>query len=193
MHHLAARMRDEQHDGQCPEGERSDGEQVHRPDVRPVVAQKGPPGLARWARRSAPPGPLNRALAHAEPELEQLAPDPLAPPPWVLLRYAGDQLLNLGAQPGTAEPAAGPPAPEYLPCVALPADHSVGPDQDQMVTPVATEGVDHDPEQFVRGAQPGAPSGGPGQDGELLAEKQVLGDQVGTATKHRAEETDEEE
>ena len=75
----------------------------------------------------------------------------------------------------------------------MPANYGIGSNEDQMVTPVATEGVDHDPEQFVRGAQPGAPSGGPGQDGELLAEKQVLGDQVGTATKHRAEETDEEE
>ena len=62
-----------------------------------------------------------------------------------------------------------------------------------MLTPIGTDCPDQDPQELVPGAEPVPPSGGPGPDGELLAEEQVFGDQVGTATKHRTEETDEEE
>ena len=71
--------------------------------------------------------------------------------------------------------------------MTLPADDGVGPDEQQMLTPILTEGANHDLEQLVAGAEPRPPPGGPTQDGELLAEEQVLGDQVGTTTKHRAE------
>ena len=69
----------------------------------------------------------------------------------------------------------------------MPPSHSLGLHEDQMRTPILTEGTDHDPEELVAGAEPRPPPGGPTQDGELLAEEQVLGDQVGTTTKHRAE------
>ncbi len=62
-----------------------------------------------------------------------------------------------------------------------------------MLTPIAAEGTDQDPEELVAGVEPRLPAGGPGQDGELLAEEQVLGDQVGSAAQQRADHTDEEE
>ena len=75
----------------------------------------------------------------------------------------------------------------------MPADHGLGSNEDQMRTPSATEGTDQDPEELVAGVEPRPPSGGPGQDGKPRAEEQILGDQVGTATTYRAEQTDEEE
>ena len=48
-------------------------------------------------------------------------------------------------------------------------------DEDQMPPPVATEGADHDPKELVPSAEPRPLSRGPTQDGELLAEEQVLG------------------
>ena len=60
-----------------------------------------------------------------------------------------------------------------------------------MLAPGATEGADQDPKELVPGAEPEPPSGGPTQDGELLAKQEVLGDQVGAATQHGAEQTDE--
>src|SRR5439155_24670173 len=48
-------------------------------------------------------------------------------------------------------------------------------------------------EELVAGAQAGPRPGGPGQHGELLAEEQVLGDEVASAAQQRTEQVDEEE
>ena len=40
-----------------------------------------------------------------------------------------------------------------------------------MLAPGATEGADQDPKELVPGAEPEPPSGGPTQDGELLAKQ----------------------
>src|SRR3712207_6062558 len=106
-----------------------------------MIGEEGPPGLARWASRSTSPVPLNRALAHADAQLQQLAPDSLAAPPRVLPSQPGDQRPHFGAQPGTAQPPAGAPAPEQLPGLTMPAHHCIGLHEDQMLTPVATEGA----------------------------------------------------
>ena len=78
--------------------------------------------------------------------LEQLAPDPFAAPARVPPGYAGDQLPHFGAPSGTAEPAVRSPAPEQLAPLTMPANYGVRPDENQMLTPIATEGADHDPE-----------------------------------------------
>jgi hypothetical protein len=75
----------------------------------------------------------------------------------------------------------------------MPPDHGLGSHEDHMLTPIAAEGTDPDPEELVAGVEPRPPPGGPGHDGKLLAEEEILGDQVGTTTQHRAEQTDEEE
>ncbi len=68
------------------------------------------------------------------------------------LGQPGDQLPHVGAQPWTTEPAVGAPAPapvpEYFPGLTMPADHtdhSARPNDDEMLTPVATEDTDQEP------------------------------------------------
>ena len=162
MDQLAASVRNEEEDIQRPKGEGLNGEQVRRPDLWPMVGQEGPPGLTGWASGSALPVPLNRPLAHGNPELEQLTPDPLAPPARVLPGHPRDQFPHFGTQPGAAEPAPGAPAPQQLPGLTMPADDGVRPDEDQMLTPITAEGTEHDPKQLVTGAEARSLPGGPG-------------------------------
>lgn len=73
------------------------------------------------------------------------------------------------------------------------AEHSVGSDEDQVGTPVPTDGADGDPEQLLAGAEAGPLAGGPGQAGELLTAEQVIGDQVASPAHRRADQVDEQE
>jgi hypothetical protein len=63
----------------------------------------------------------------------------------------------------------------------MPPDDGVRADEDQMLTRVPAEGTDYNPKELVAGAESGPPLGGPRQDGELLAQEQVLGDKVRAA------------
>ena len=75
----------------------------------------------------------------------------------------------------------------------MPPDDGVRADEDQMLTPIPTESTDYKPKQLVAGAESGPPPGGPSQDGELLAQEQVLGDEVGVAAQHRTEDTNQQD
>jgi hypothetical protein len=56
---------------------------------------------------------------------------------------------------------------------AMPAQHGLGPDQEEVASPVPVEAVDDEPEQLVPGAEAG-PTLATECDLELLAEEQVL-------------------
>jgi hypothetical protein len=63
----------------------------------------------------------------------------------------------------------------------VPADDGLGSDEDEMPAPVAPDQADQDLEESVAGTEAEPLPGRPTQDGELLAEKEVLGDQVGAS------------
>ena len=73
-----------------------------------------------------------------------------------------------------------PPAPVQAPAGAVPPDHGVGRDHDQVPPPVAAQAADEHPEQLVQPAEADArsPAGGPGEHRQLVAQQQVLRDQV---------------
>jgi hypothetical protein len=75
----------------------------------------------------------------------------------------------------------------------MPPDDRLRSDNDQVLSPVAADGADHDPEEPVPDAEPRPLASGPGQDGELLAEDEVLGHEVGPAVKRGADLADEGE
>src|SRR6266487_4462585 len=119
-----------------------------------VVGQERAPGLARWARGSAPSVALDRTLRDHQPELEQFAADPFAAPARVVPRHRRDQLAHLGTEPWPAQWSTGAPAPEEAPGLPLPADDALRLDQDKVSTPVgAAQSADHNPEEFVAGAE----------------------------------------
>ena len=93
----------------------------------------------------------------------------------------------------SAEPAARSPAPEQLPHLPMPADHGLGPDEDQMATPVAADRADQGPEQLVTGAEPGAFPGGARRHRELLVQQEVLCQQIVAVAYDRAERGHKEE
>ena len=58
----------------------------------------------------------------------------------------------------------------------MPAHHSIGRDDLQMLAPAGAESSSQDPQQLVPGAKPSPRSGSsrPGQDSELMPQQQVL-------------------
>ena len=58
----------------------------------------------------------------------------------------------------------------------MPADHRVGRDDRSVLAPTDAEPASQEPEQLVPGVKPSPWSGSsrPGQDGELMAQQQVL-------------------
>jgi hypothetical protein len=82
-----------------PEPEVHDLEEVAGPGLVGVVPQEGRPGLpvpARPRRARRVPVALDRALAHPDAQLEQLAADPLRASQPVLRRQALDGRDDLG-------------------------------------------------------------------------------------------------
>ena len=68
--------------------------------------------------------------------------DALGAPMRVLARHGGDQLADLGLQPWTSQERAGAPAPEETPAPAVPAQHGLRPDQEQVASPVLVQAPD---------------------------------------------------
>ena len=78
-----------------------------------------------------------------------------------------------GFKRGRPQGAAGTPAPEEAPALAMPAQHGLGADQEEVASPVPLEAVDEKPEELVSGAEARQALVTEG-DLELLAEEQVL-------------------
>src|SRR6266508_4079302 len=104
-----------------------------------MVGQERPPRLARSARRSPPAVAADRAVAHGDAEPEEFPADALGAPERVVARHRGDELAHFGVEPRPAEPRAGPPTPEELPGLAMPAHHGLRPHKDQVAAPVRAE------------------------------------------------------
>ncbi len=51
---------------------------------------------------------------------------------------------------GRPQRVAGPPMPEQAPALAVPAQHGLGSDQEQVASPVAIEAGDAEPEEFAK-------------------------------------------
>jgi hypothetical protein len=126
-----------------------------------------------------------------EAEIEELAADPLGAPMRVLGRDCGDQLADLGVQAWSAQQAAGPPAPEQAPALAMPAQLGLRPDQAEVVSPAPVDAAGDEPEELVANAEAG-PALGAECDLELLAEEQVLEEEA-LAAPERASEGGQEE
>src|SRR6266700_150081 len=136
-----------------------------------MVAQKGAPGLARRTSRPAPAIASNRAVAHHNPQLEQLASDPFGAPQPVVARHARNQVPYLGTEMRTSATGAGLPTPEQPPALTMPAHHRFGCDEGQMLAPADAELANQDPQQLVAEAKPSTRSASSrtGEHRELMA------------------------
>jgi hypothetical protein len=80
-----------------PKEEISDLQEVARPDLCRVSAQKGCPRLASWLLcANRPHVLLDRALAHTDAEFQQFSTNPFSTPEPIVLRHLPDQGDGLG-------------------------------------------------------------------------------------------------
>src|SRR5712671_4780914 len=73
----------------------------------------------------------------------------------------------------------------------MPADDALGPDQDQVPTPVTAQSADEHPEQLVAGAEMRSLPGRPGQYCELIAEQEILSDECLAVAYGRTDKAEE--
>jgi hypothetical protein len=85
--------------------------------------------------------------------------------------------LDLSVQPWTPQRVAGPPAPEQAPALAVPAQHFLGPEQEQVASPVPVQSPHEEPGELVPSSEPRTTPGAE-SDLELLAKEQVLDDKA---------------
>ena len=85
----------------------------------------------------------------------------------------------------------GAPPPEQAPAPAVPADDRLGADQDEVAPPVRAEAPDQDPEEPVAAPEL-RPGRGAEGDRELVAQEQVLEDQIAAGTQAAAQGGEQE-
>ena len=133
------------------------GESTHEPSSAALAAFRADfPVKAPNARSLAasiekapwptPAVPANRAMADHDPELEQLAADPLGAPQLVLGRHGQDEGPDLWAEIWPAASGAGLPAPAQPPALPMPAHDRFGCDQGQVLAPAGKEPSSKDPQ-----------------------------------------------
>ena len=133
----------------------------------------GAPALAGRPGWSAASVAADGPCADDDAELEELAADPLGAAVLVVARHGGDELTDLAVQARSAQSAAGPPAPEQAPALAMPAQHGHRPDHEEVASPVPVEAADHQLEELVPSLEARPALGAEGHL-ELLAEEHVL-------------------
>jgi hypothetical protein len=69
----------------------------------------------------------------------------------------------------------------------VPVDDGLGSNHDEMRAPVVPDQPEQDPEELVAGTEADSLPGRTTQDGELLPQEEVLGDQIGAAAEESLE------
>jgi hypothetical protein len=82
--------------------------------------------------------------------------------------------------------------PERGFCTLQPADDRVGPDEHQVAPPVSPDEACQEPEEPVAGPETWPLPCGSAQDHQLLAQQEVLGDQIAARAQDRSDHTAEE-
>ena len=166
-------------DVQGLETDRLNHEEVGRPDALELVGQECAPTLSvRLPVRAAPAIAPDGAVADDDAELEQLSPDPLGSPQTVVARHRGDQLADLGSKPEPTSAAARAPGPVEPPALAVPADHSLGTHDRNVLSPSdGPQATEPDPEDAV-GAAEARTGVCPESNVKLMAKGEVLEGEV---------------
>ena len=164
------------------EGNRWNGEEVHRRDGFPMIAQKGEPAFGRFgiSRCSFHPA-RDRSLGNIETEHEKLAVDARRSPSWILGHHAKDQFPNfLRSLSSSDRPSHSgnqfPIQPETSP---MPSDHRFRGNDDKRLSPSGPEPSRQNPEELVEYCEswPGMPSF---QCRELLTKSEVFNQEAAT-------------
>jgi hypothetical protein len=152
------------------ERHRGHSEEVECDDDFAMILQERQPALGRVAATPhASQIPRHTPLRHDEADFLKLSVDLRGSPTLVLLRQSSDQEANLLGDLWSAGPRPGSPATKETETGAVPADHGVGPHQDQDIRPAGPTLAECCPEESVQGVQ-FWPRPFPFQHGDLLSE-----------------------
>src|ERR1035441_1368793 len=147
-------MRDDEKAVQHSEGQRWHSEEIHRGDGFTMIAQKGrpSPGRLRTPRRFPHPT-QHRSLRKIEAEHFQFAVNARCAPRGIFCNHAKDQLAQflVDAFSARANPTPREPRPIELEPCTVPANDSLGLNEDQRVLPFRPEPPQDHPEQLVGG------------------------------------------
>ena len=152
-------------------------EEVDGDQALEVIVEERPPTRARWF-------PVadhvlgDRRLGQIDAEFQELAVNPGSAPQRVGPRHPANQISDLGVDRWPATFVSALPGPVVLEALPVPPDHGRGLDDDEAFSPSIPGPSQPEPEDAVLGLQPWA-SGLSVEDDELLAERQILCDQVG--------------
>jgi hypothetical protein len=134
---------------------------------------------------------ISREMVRSEMSMPSLSNSPWmqgAPHRRFLRRHPADQVPDvLGGRRATRAPAR-LPTPEEAKATALPADHSVGTDDDEDVGPVCPKARQPRPEDPICDLKPEPFGPCTAEDDELLTEGEVLQSQVLAGANQRAQE-----
>ena len=144
-----------------------------------MIVQEERPGLRDgFGRADVGDVRLDRVLGDGKAEFEQFAANPFGSPEPILLCHLLDQRDGLRSQFGTTTAIARFELPEEAESLTMPAEESVGFEDEQGILPVLDATREEDEPEAI-GLRKGRLFYLAVQDDELLAEQRIFGDELG--------------
>lgn len=129
-------------------------QEVAGPGFVGMIAQERRPALAGWSRSSNSAHVLlDRALRHADVELQQFAANPLGSPETIAPGHPFDEGDRLGGYPRRRAARLRSPSPESSKPPTMPAEDGLGLDEQRRTTPGRNETGEQDEDGSIRSGQ----------------------------------------
>ena len=127
------------------------------------------------------------ALRDVEPEFEQLAVNAWRAPERIRERHGAHEIRKLRAdQRSTRSPAAGLPGPEDAEALPVPANHALGANELERLSPSGPMAREPHPEETIEAPELRSLRS-TAEQGKLLPERQVVEREVGAGSERRAQ------
>jgi hypothetical protein len=167
------------------ERQRGHGKEIHRSDGFSMIAQKGRPSLCRfWIPRRFPHPAQHGPFRNVEAKHLQFAMNPWRVPRWVLPNHAEDEFaeFNADALPAGTNWMPRKPGPIQLEAGPVSSHNGLRLNENQCLPPPGPEAPQYHPEKSVGNGKPRMRMP-PLQDSKLLAESEILQEQIAARTK----------
>ncbi len=182
MDHSARVQFDEEESEERTEEKVCHGKKVAGPDLLGMGVYERPPRLSSWpAGAHSSHVLLNGALADADAQLEQFAPDALCSPQSIVPRHLLNQGDSLLGDPWLERSSLRLVSPKELETLTTPAQQRLGLDNEQRLLPSANDPGQKHQEHAVR-LGTGSPFHLSTQDDQLLTEECVFCHEFGFAS-----------
>ena len=173
VHELAAMMHQDHEHVEYSEGRGRNHEEVDGDEIGEVILEERAPGLRGWLFATRHESG-NGALRDVETELEQLAVNAWRAPERVRQRHGAHEIRKLQADPwSTHSPATGLPGPESAEALPVPANHGLGANEVERLSPPSPLVGEPHPEEAIEAPESRSLRSA-AEQGKLLPKRQVL-------------------